>query len=577
MRTKTNIVNYTKIRGKEYVYIRAERHTLPDGTMSQDHKTYLGTMVDGVFVSNSNYKALPVSQKRLLGLESNPKENEVEKAIKKEQAKAELEVSTVMKTRKFYGNYHLLMEAADKCGLLPLLKKSFPQDFKEILSICFFLILDKNNALYRFNAWGRLHEHPYNKTISSAASSQFLDTLSESSINKFLTDWAQTVGDNSIIAVDSTSISTYAKKNPQARRGINKDHDIINQINLLVGFGAISHLPVYMKPLSGNISDVSTITNFIADFKNYGIFNATFFLDRGFYSKSNIISLLENNYKFLCAVKGKPLFVKNCFKDLNVLSHEYYLKEYQVYATTVRYQLPYRINGKQKSKRVYLTKSYDPTIKYHEEMKLDEEITILYEELLTNNIQHKKKEYEKYFTISWKKEKREIVKNSSIASLVEQPKIVEIDTPDSFEYNEKAIDEKRKSLGWVCFISDVYLEPISVVANYRKRDTVEKFFENLKERIGMRRLRTGKKNVVDAKLFIGYVALIIYEEIEKRKKQAELKNSKSWFCGKSMQEVFNEFEPIEQYFVGKGQPRYSEIISRHHTLLSELQFKDLFN
>jgi len=62
----------------------------------------------------------------------------------------------------------------------------------------------------------------------------------------------------------------------------------------------------------------------------------------------------------------------------------------------------------------------------------------------------------------------------------------------------------------ICFISDIYKDSETVIEQYRKRDNVEKFFENLKERIGLKRFLTGKQTVVDSKLFFAFIAFIIY-------------------------------------------------------------------
>jgi len=64
----------------------------------------------------------------------------------------------------------------------------------------------------------------------------------------------------------------------------------------------------------------------------------------------------------------------------------------------------------------------------------------------------------------------------------------------------------------ICFISDIYKDFETVIEQYRKRDNVEKFFENFKERIGLKCFLTGKQTVVISKLFFAFIAFIIYGE-----------------------------------------------------------------
>jgi len=44
----------------------------------------------------------------------------------------------------------------------------------------------------------------------------------------------------------------------------------------------------------------------------------------------------------------------------------------------------------------------------------------------------------------------------------------------------------------ICFLSDIYKNSETVIEKYRKCDNVEKFFENLTERIGLKRFLTSK-------------------------------------------------------------------------------------
>jgi len=75
----------------------------------------------------------------------------------------------------------------------------------------------------------------------------------------------------------------------------------------------------------------------------------------------------------------------------------------------------------------------------------------------------------------------------------------------------------------ICFISDIYKDSETVIKQYRKRNTIEKFFENFKERIGLKRFLTGKQTVVDSKLFFAFIVFIIYSELETRKGKETLK------------------------------------------------------
>jgi len=74
----------------------------------------------------------------------------------------------------YYGATYLLTEFSDQLGLTADLQKCFPDDYKQLLSIVFYLILEDNNPLYRFEKWHLTHKHPYGEDIASPRSSEFL-------------------------------------------------------------------------------------------------------------------------------------------------------------------------------------------------------------------------------------------------------------------------------------------------------------------------------------------------------------------------------------------------------------------
>ena len=79
----------------------------------------------------------------------------------------------------FYGATYLLDQIGEKTGLTEDLKKCFPNTYKKLLSIAYFLILEDNNPLYRFSKWAATHRHPYGKDIPSQRSSEIFSSISE--------------------------------------------------------------------------------------------------------------------------------------------------------------------------------------------------------------------------------------------------------------------------------------------------------------------------------------------------------------------------------------------------------------
>jgi hypothetical protein len=82
-------------------------------------------------------------------------------------------------SRRFYGATYLLDAIGEKLGLTEDLKKCFPEKYKQILSLAYYLVLENDAPLYRFEKWGALHKHPYGQDIPSQRSSELFSSITE--------------------------------------------------------------------------------------------------------------------------------------------------------------------------------------------------------------------------------------------------------------------------------------------------------------------------------------------------------------------------------------------------------------
>jgi len=174
-------------------------------------------------------------------------------------------VPSVECRRLFYGATYLFDAIGEKIGVREDLKKCFPQSYKKILSIAYYLVLEDRNPLSRFSKWAKTHYHPYGKKIPSQRSSELFGSIDEGAKQRFFLLQGQRRAGKEYLAYDTTSISSYSKMLKQVRHGHNKEHDPLAQINLALVFGESSRLPFYYRKLPGNITDVKTVKNLLKD------------------------------------------------------------------------------------------------------------------------------------------------------------------------------------------------------------------------------------------------------------------------------------------------------------------------
>jgi len=110
--------------------------------------------------------------------------------------------------------------------------------------------------------------------------------------------------ESSTLIYDITSTYFYSTKLPKARLGYNRDDNSLPQINIGLVATKNKGLPVLFRTYEGNITDVRTVEQLIADVKRVGLSIDAIILDRGMASRNNLIKLHGDNLKI---IGGIPL------------------------------------------------------------------------------------------------------------------------------------------------------------------------------------------------------------------------------------------------------------------------------
>ena len=452
--------------------------------------------------------------------------------------------------RSFCGATYLFDAISEKLGITADLKNCFPDCYKQIQSIAYFLILEDRNPMSRFSKWQRLHLHPYGKDIPSQRSSELLDSITEDSKQHFFRLQGKRRTDNEFWAYDTTSISSYSASLKQVKYGFNKDHDPLPQINLALLFGEESNLPFYYRKLAGHISDVTTITHLLADIGAMGFDKVKLVMDKGFYSEDNINNLYRNHLKFLLSSKVSLKYVQ---KELNLVrdsiqTHINYNASYRLYMHSTKIdwnysqKRPYKGDVLEENRRMYLHLYYSGEKALEQAHRFNTMLDALEEELLSGNRrQEHEKQYAKYFNIT-----------STPARGVK------------VSIKQNAITKAEKDYGFFVLVSNEVKEPIHALEIYRNKDVVEKAFGNLKERLNLRRTAVSSETALDGKLFVQFIALIYLSYIKKQIQEQNLLKSHT------IQEIIDELDVIECFEQSGQKRRIGEVTKKQLALYEKL-------
>jgi transposase len=223
------------------------------------------------------------------------------------------------------------------------LQTCFPDIYRQILSLAYYLVLEDRNPPSRFPKWVLTHTHPYSKAIPSERSNEILRVIGEEAKLNFLQLQGQRRVEKEFLAYGITSISSYSTALKQVKYGLNKENDSLPQINLVPLFGENSRLPVYYRKLPGDITDVATIRNLLADINFFCLEKVQWVMDHGFYSEANIKFLFHRHYKFLISTRTSLRFVRRKLDEVcgSMISRQHYTAKYGLYFTSFMLDLGY--------------------------------------------------------------------------------------------------------------------------------------------------------------------------------------------------------------------------------------------
>lgn len=520
-----------KIKGKTYVFIdtpfwNAEKQR------GEHKRSYIGKLEDGSFIPNSKY---------LLQL-------------KPEIIKKRGPVPAESCTRLFYGATYLLDRIGEKLGITADLKAAFPDRYKQILSLSYFLVLEDGLSMYRFKKWSCTHKHPFGKDIPSQRVSELFGSIREASKMEFFRRQAERRSEKEYLAFDTTSISSYSELIKLAKYGKNKEGDDLPQINLALLYGEISRLPVYYRKLPGNTADVSVIENLLKDIDFLGMTKLDFVLDRGFFSEKNINNMMKHHHKFLVGVRCGLKIVKKHLDSIrgeDLISWENYHDDIGLYTMSFPEKWDYHEDKPrsgqtiEEDRRVYIHIYFNDQRCTDERLSFSKYLTKLQRELESGERKEEHENaYKRFFEFH----------ETPVRGMRITPK-------------EEEIRKKQKDFGYFALMSNGIKDPVEAIRIYRTRDLIEKSFANLKEKLDMRRMSVSSAENLEGKLFVQFVSLMYLSYIKKMMEEHDL------YKNYTMQTLLDALDIIEYYQQPGKAHHLSEVTKKQEQLYDAMEVK----
>jgi transposase len=130
------------------------------------------------------------------------------------------------------------------------------------------------------------------------------------------------------------------------------------------------------------------------------------------------------------------------------------------------------------------------------------------------------------------------------------------------QYKNGAIRKRMEQFGYFALLSNDIKDSVTALEIYRRKDMIEKAFDNLKERLEMRRTVVRSDQVLAGKFFLQFLALIYISYIHKHMRDNNL------YQNYTMQSLLDSLDVIERYNFGGQKYHCSEITKKQQDIFS---------
>jgi transposase len=328
-------------------------------------------------------------------------------------------------------------------------------------------------------------------TMSSQRISELLSAISLAEQVDFHRLWCEHRRETEFMALDVTSASSYSELIDMAEWGYNRDNENIPQINTCMLVGCRSRYPIYQTLYCGSLKDVKTLKTTLARFKAIlGEIPIKVVMDKGFYSKTNVATMILGHIDFVSAVPFTVGLAKEQVKDnkvsIDAIKNAIIIGKDSLRATTT-------VSDAFGPIKVYLHTYLNP-------IKAASRREELYADIVATKI--KAEENPKIMTT-------DPIFTKYLVVMCDKT----MPNGHRIDIREDVVESSDQYAGWMVIASNFISDPKEAIRIYRDKDVVEKGFQRLKNNLDMHRFRVHNETNMHSKAFVGFISLILLSAI----------------------------------------------------------------
>jgi transposase len=385
------------------------------------------------------------------------------------------------------GQILLLQHLVKTLKLEKTLRISFGEaKTSKLLALAYYCTC-KSEPLSQGGKW--LTQHGLDTSLTGHEQiSEFLSTISEDSQQRFFDSWKKNLPATELSVYDLTSSASYGKHNYSLYYGNNREIEALEQVNLALVCNKKTGLPLAYFPLPGNLRNGKAAESVFSQLCVHTPEKSCFFvLNRIFYSPANLEYLRERGFKYMIGIPSRIAWKNALIEDFRRhLDEQEPFFDYR--NKTLKYQAYPSFDGKS-TIAVY----FDPVWRKQQENNLENLLACCYSELATNcQVEEHSQLYDRYF---------EVRKN-----------------PGGTRRVIKKVDPKQlfflSNAGFWTMQTNSIEDPAKILEQYKKRNELEVYFENLKNETDCQLLQINEPQKFSARLFIQFLSVVITSALD---------------------------------------------------------------
>lgn len=356
-----------------------------------------------------------------------------------------------------FGNTFLLNEFCKTLKINTTLEAIFTNICPELKPLLFYRLCEQS-AMYNAKDWweGNVVSKLFkNVNLSSQHISKILKLLGSENIQRdFFVNYLNSIGPvEQGIIIDATSLPNRSKV---SFNSWGYDEGTIDkQIRMLCVLDQTSKIPMFYRYLPGNILDVSTLGQTIAELNLLGVKSKYVLIDAGYFSESNVKELYEQKIDFLTRIPSS----RTIYKKL--------LAEQTVDLESIKYATKCGTRG-----------------------------------LFVKRVEVDLYEYKAYAYI--------VLDPARKAKEIQQKMVEYIDN------SQECMAPNLANCGIMMLIGSKALNPETVVSDYYLRQSVEQVFGFYKDDLGLLPLRGHSDETIRGYLLLQFITLLIFIELRQK-------------------------------------------------------------